>query len=150
MAALMATGAPAQTLTLLGLEGNRRVLALAELQALPQQQYRDSGSNGVHVFRGPALRELLTLVGAPEGRALRGANMQLVVVAEASDNYRVAYSLAELDAQFGARHALVALTQDGAALPPNEGPLRIVMPGESHRARWIRQLTTLRVVRAGG
>ena len=39
----------------------------------------------------------MTLAGAPEGRALRGPNLTLVFLAEASDGNRVAYALAEVD-----------------------------------------------------
>jgi DMSO/TMAO reductase YedYZ molybdopterin-dependent catalytic subunit len=74
--------------------------------------------------------------------------MTLVVLAEAADGYKVAYSLAELDEQFGGRRVIVALSQNDAPLPDAEGPLRVVVPGETHHARWIRQLTVLRLVRA--
>ena len=49
----------------------------------------------------------------------------------------------------GARTAIVALTENGKPLAAQFGPLRIAVPGEAHRARWIRQLTTLRLVRVG-
>lgn len=108
-----------------------------------------SGANGVTRYRGPALRSVVTLAGAPEGRALRGPGMTIVVLAEAADKYKVAYTLAEIDEQFGARTALIALTQNGQPIAADEGPMRIVMPGETHRARWIRQLTTLRLLQVG-
>lgn len=141
-------GAP--TLRLVRLDGVSKLLGLADLQALPQVELTDSSpATGVARFRGPALRTLVSLVGAPEERALRGPSMTLVVLAEAADGYKVAYTLAELDEQFGARTAFVALTQNGQPLSAADGPFRIVIAGETHRARWIRQLTTLRVVRAG-
>jgi hypothetical protein len=75
--------------------------------------------------------------------------MTLAVLAEAADNYRVGYMLAEIDEQFGAKSVIVAITQNGQPLPSRDGPFRIVVAGEEHRARWIRQLTTLRLVRLG-
>ena len=150
VAALASAQSGTPTLRLVGLDGVSKQLGLAELQALPQVELADSSpGTGTTRFRGPAVRTLVSLVGAPEGRALRGPSMTLVILAEAADGYKVAYALAELDEQFGARTALVALTQNGQALSAAEGPLRIVIAGETHRARWIRQLTTLRVVRAG-
>jgi NAD/NADP transhydrogenase beta subunit len=89
----------------------------------------------------------MTLVGAPAGHALRGPNMLLVVVAEASDSYKVVYTLAELDEQFGGHNAIVAISNDGNPLAADEGPFRVAMPGEEHRARWIRQVVRLRLVR---
>lgn len=139
---------PAPTIELIGDSGRTRNLTRDELAALPQAEVRLTGKDSSQVvLRGPTIRSLMTLVGAPEGHALRGANMMLVVVAEASDNYRVVYALAELDEQFGGRTAIVALSNNGNPLPADEGPFRVAMAGEEHRARWIRQLVRLRLVR---
>ena len=90
----------------------------------------------------------MTLVGAPAGRELRGPNMLLVVVAEASDGYKVVYALSELDDQFNNVPIIVAISQNGGPLPSDEGPFRIAMGGGGeHRARWLRNLTRLRLVR---
>ncbi|MGQ0641756.1 MAG: molybdopterin-dependent oxidoreductase [Gemmatimonadaceae bacterium] len=138
------------TLTLIGLDGTTKSLGVGELQGLPQVEVSDSGASGKVRFRGPTVRSLVSLVGAPEGRALRGPSMLIVVVAEASDGYKVAYTLSELDEQFGGRTAIVAVTADGQPLNAESGPLRLAMGGEGqHRARWIRQLKTLRLVRVG-
>lgn len=142
--------AQAPALKLIGLDGATKTLTVTELQALPQVEVVDSSAAaGRLLFRGPTVRSVVSLIGAPEGRALRGPSMTIVVVAEASDGYKVAYALAELDDQFGARTAIVALSENGKPLSAQFGPLRIAVPGEAHRARWIRQLTTLRLVRAG-
>ncbi|HEU5218126.1 MAG TPA: hypothetical protein VFU23_05670, partial [Gemmatimonadales bacterium] len=118
--------------------------------ALPQQDVSVMGKDSSRVvLRGPSIRVLMTVVGAPEGHELRGPNLLLVVVAEAADGYKVAYSLAELDQQFGARTAIIALTQNGAPLPAEGGPFQAAVPGEEHHARWIRQVTRLTLVRVG-
>jgi hypothetical protein len=137
-------------LILVGENGTPKAFSMAELSALPQVeiQEREADSSKV-VFRGPALRALVTLVGAPTGRALRGPAMTLAVLAEATDGYKVGYMLSEIDEQFGARNVIVALTQNGQALAGTDGPLRIIVAGEEHKARWVRQLTRLRLVRIG-
>jgi hypothetical protein len=136
----------APALTLVGLDGEAKTLSLTELLALPQadvvvvEKYSSKTT-----FRGPTLRALMTLVGAPTGHTLRGPSMLLAVLADAADGYRVAYMLAELD-QFGARHAILALTQNAQPLSASYGPFRIVLAGEEHHARWIRQVTRLRLI----
>lgn len=75
--------------------------------------------------------------------------MLLAVLAEAADGYTVAYMLADLDKQFGARTAIVAVSQDGHALSARDGPLRIIVAGEEHHARLVRQVLRLRLVRVG-
>jgi len=140
--------APA-SLLLSGEGAASKTLTLAELAALPQSEVAITGRDSSRVIlRGPTVRSLMTLVGAPAGRELRGPNMLLVVVAEASDGYKVAYALAELDDQFNDVPVIVAISQNGGPLPAAEGPFRVAMGGGGeHRARWLRNLTRLRLVR---
>jgi len=150
LAAGPALADPAVALTLVSEGGTRTALSLEELAVLPQVELRVADPNGPEmVFRGPALRDLAARAGAPGGDSLRGPALALALLAQAPDGYRVAYTLAELDPAFGARNAIVALTQDGHPLSAHDGPLRIVVQGDQHRARWIRQLSELRVVRVG-
>jgi len=46
---------------------------------------------------------------------------------------------------FTDRVIILADQVDGAPLPANKGPFRIVVPGEKKPARWIWQVTTLAV-----
>ncbi len=142
--------APSGSVELIGEQGVTRTLTTAELSALPQSEVVVTEGDGARtVFRGPTLRVLVTLVGAPVGHAFRGPNMLIAILAEALDGYRAAYMLAEVDEGFGNRNGILALTQDGVPLPPKDGPYRLVMPGEEHRARWIRMVQRLRLVRVG-
>ena len=88
---------------------------------------------------------ILKLAGAPLGKELRGGNLAVFVVAEAADGYRVVYSLAEFDSGFRDATILVADKKDGKALATEEGPLRIVVPGEKRQGCWTRQLTALKL-----
>jgi hypothetical protein len=72
--------------------------------------------------------------------------MSLVVLAEAADGYAVAFTLSELDPQFGNRTAIVAMTRDGVSLSERDGPLQIVLPADEFHARWVRQLVRLRLL----
>lgn len=147
---LASAPASAQTLELIGEKGVTKTLAAADLAALPQSEFTSTERDGAKVvFRGPTLRSLVTLVGAPTGHEFRGPNMLIAIVAEASDGYRAAYMLAEVDEGFGNKNALLAISQDDAPLPAKDGPFRVVMPGEEHRARWIRNVVRLRLVRVG-
>lgn len=147
---LASAPASAQTLELIGENGVTRTLSAADLAALPQVEYTSTEKDGARVvFRGPTLRSLVTLAGAPTGHEFRGPNMLIAILAEASDGYRAAYMLAEVDEGFGNKTAILALSQDGAALPARDGPFRVIVPGEQHRARWIRMVQRLRLVRVG-
>lgn len=150
LAALPFASAPAQSLELTGEHGAAKTLTLAELAALPQIEVTVTGKDGTTIaFRGPTLRALVTLVGAPTGHAFRGPNMLIVIVAEASDGYKAAYMLAEVDEGFGNRNGILALTQDGKPLSAKDGPFRVIMPGEEHHARWIRMVQRISLTRVG-
>ena len=146
-----ATGQRVDTaITFTNQDGVVRRFTIADMRALPQIEVKTDGNDGaVLVERGPSLRGLLTLGGAPSGQMLRGPSMLLVLVAEGSDGYKVAYTLAELDEQFGARERDHCIDGKWKAA----GQTTTVRCGsyrsapKSHRARWIRHLVALRLVR---
>jgi DMSO/TMAO reductase YedYZ molybdopterin-dependent catalytic subunit len=140
----------AQSLELVGEKGVTRTLSAAELAALPQSEVIVAEKDGTRImFRGPTVRSLVNLVGAPAGHEFRGPNMLLAILATATDGYRAAFMLAEVDEGFGNKNAILAISQDGASLPAKDGPYRVIVPGEEHRARWIRMVQRLSLVRVG-
>jgi hypothetical protein len=74
--------------------------------------------------------------------------MAFYVVAAADDGYRVVFSLAELDADLAAESILVADTADGKEIGSDQGPLRLVAPGDNRQGRWVRTLRTLTITSA--
>ena len=74
--------------------------------------------------------------------------MAIYVVAEASDGYRVVYSLAELDSDFQDSGVIVADTLNGSPLGENQGPFKMVAPHDKRPARWVRMLKSLTVLTA--
>lgn len=73
--------------------------------------------------------------------------MALGVIATAPDGYRVLFSLTEFDAAFNDRAVLLADRRNGKPLDSREGPLRLIVAGDERHARWIREVTSLEVVR---
>jgi DMSO/TMAO reductase YedYZ molybdopterin-dependent catalytic subunit len=126
------------------------VLSAADLKKMPRQTLRvvNPHEKKTEVYEGVPLAELLYRAGVPQGESLRGAAMASYVVAEASDGYRVVFSLAELDSAFLDSDVIVADTMDGALLGPNQGPFKMVAPHDKRPARWIRMLKYVTVVRA--
>jgi hypothetical protein len=124
-------------------------LTAADLEKLPHQkvQAADRGQEAVD-YEGVPLSELLKLAGATLGDALKHGDAPTWYVAvEAKDNYRALFSLAELDPAFTDRVVLLADRKAGKPLAENEGPLRIIVLGEKRHARWVRQVTGLRIGR---
>ena len=69
----------------------------------------------------------------------------MIVLVEAADGYRAVLSLAELEPELTDRIIVLADTKDGQPLPPREGPLRVIVPGEKRPVRWVRQVKALTV-----
>jgi hypothetical protein len=153
-AALLATGgagasAQAQSLSVTGLAGQSATLSAADLAAMPRVAvtlHLDGGRT--EACEGVALSDILAKVGAPQGKALRGPEMADVVVATASDGYRVALALAETDPGMRAEKIVLADRCNGAAMTAPEGPFRLVVENDIRPARSARQVTGFSVVRA--
>jgi hypothetical protein len=88
--------------------------------------------------------DCLMAKGTVKGRGARGTT----VVVGAADGYRVVFALPEIDPAFSNRLILLADRRDQQPLSPDEGPLRLIVPGEKRQARWVRQVTTVTIHRA--
>jgi len=125
-------------------------LSLGELKAMPNVKLSAKGHDGaMHEYTGVPLKTLLAKAGVPLAADLRGQSMSLYIVAEAADSYRAVFSLAELDEDFAAEVVIVADTGDGKELVPDQGPLRLVVPGDKRPGRWVRMLHSITVAKAG-
>jgi DMSO/TMAO reductase YedYZ molybdopterin-dependent catalytic subunit len=125
------------------------VLTVADLKNMPRKKLTVANPHNQkrEVYEGVLLEDLLHEAGVTQGENLRGAAMASYVLAEATDGYRVVFSLAELDSGVVESEVIVADTMDGAALGAKEGPLRLVAPHEKRPARWVRMLKSITVVR---
>lgn len=119
---------------------------VATLAALPKAAAQLTAHGKTQSCEGVWLADLVAAAGLPSGDALHGPALQTLIVAEAADGYRVAFSLGEIDAKLGNAQVLITGVCDGQKLSAEEGPLRLVIPGEKRAARSVRQLRTLRVV----
>ncbi|HUQ81381.1 MAG TPA: molybdopterin-dependent oxidoreductase [Gemmatimonadaceae bacterium] len=148
--ASQATSAPttAAALTVRGLDGQERRVTAADLAKLARRDTTVSAHEVSGRYSGVALTDVLALVNAPLGDSLRGRTLATFVTVEASDGYRVLFSIAELDSRFTDRVVILADSKDGHPLPAAEGPYRLIVPGEKRPARWARQVRRISLGRA--
>jgi|SRR5271166_1182373 len=139
--------APGQQLTIQADGGKQTVLARAEIEALPRIKVTTGAST---TFEGVPLRAVLEKAGVGFGEALKGKRMASCLLVEAADGYRVVIALPELDPAFTDKQFVLAFLKDGKALDDKEGPYRIVIPDEKRMARWVRQVTVLKIVDVAG
>jgi DMSO/TMAO reductase YedYZ molybdopterin-dependent catalytic subunit len=123
-------------------------LTAPELAKLARQTVRAKGHDGVESqYEGVALIEFLAKAGAPTGKDLRGPALAFYVVVEAADGYRAVFALAELDSVFADRVILLADRRDGKPIGTKDAPFQVIVPGEKKHARWVKQVTRLKVGR---
>jgi hypothetical protein len=130
-------------------QGKKVSLDAGELAKLPMAEVEASDHQTKHHYSGVLVRDILGLVGTPSGDSLRGKALGLVVRITANDNYTVVFALAEFDPDFSDRTIILADKQDGQPLPDNAAPFRIVIPGDTHPARWIRQVKSIEIIPVG-
>lgn len=143
------TVVPSPILTVGGEVAKPLGLFPADLAKLPRQTAVVKGQDGKDVtYQGFALVDVLKLAGVEFDTMLKGNSLGLYVVAEAADKFRVVFALPELDPAFADRVIILADKQNGIALDPMQGPLRLIVPGEKKPSRWVRQVISLMVRRA--
>jgi Oxidoreductase molybdopterin binding domain len=148
-----ASSANARTEDFLDLRGdvpNAWRIDAAELHKLPRAETRTKDphdSSREIVYSGTPLVEVLKAGGLllDSGTEHIRETVAITVVIEATDGYRAAFALAELDPELTDRIILLADTTDGQPLPPNEGSFRVIVPGEKRPARWVRQVRAVTV-----
>jgi hypothetical protein len=143
---LFVSALSAQTLQVINADGHSVTLSAAQIAGAAHVTISARDHDGEAQFEGVPLSAVLALGGVPLGDTMRGPRMADVLMVEAADGYRVAFALAEVDPAFAMRDIILAEKRDGKALDAKEGPLRIVAPGDKRPARWVRQVTTLRVM----
>jgi DMSO/TMAO reductase YedYZ molybdopterin-dependent catalytic subunit len=137
-------------LRITGAVSNPLVLTVLDLKKMPRKMLSvvNPHDKKKETYEGVLLEGLLAKAGVPQGEQLRGSSMATYVIAEATDGYRVVFSLAELDSGILESEVIVADTMDGAPLSAQQGPFRLVAPHEKRPARWVRMLKSITVMRA--
>jgi DMSO/TMAO reductase YedYZ molybdopterin-dependent catalytic subunit len=145
LAALIVTPGLADDLRLTGPAGQIATLTAAEFAALPHVDLSVTLEGKTLAFQGVPLSILLAKVGAPQGETLRGKAMGDVVLVSAKDGYVVALALADTDAKMRKEQVILADRMNGAPLPDNAAPYRLVVEGDLRAARTARMVTAIAV-----
>jgi len=153
---LSAALAQCQQLTIQTESGKQTVLARSDIESLPHvkvathasenhaSENHESENNAT--FEGVALKAVLEKGGVEFGHSMRGKRLASCLLVEAADGYSAVIALPEIDPDFTDKQIVLAFLQDGKPLDAKTGPYRIVIPDEKRMARWVRQVTTLKIV----
>jgi hypothetical protein len=136
------------SVVLAGLDGQKAVLTVAELDSLPRVKIGATQHGASHEFEGALLGDVLAKVGAPAGKAIRGQELADIIVIEARDGYKVALDLAGTDpAMRASERVILADRMDGNPLDEKAGPFQLVVEGDLRPARAVRMVSAIRLER---
>lgn len=142
---LMVLIAPAfgQAISVEGEVERPSTISMADFEKLPVAEVKGKDKDGKeHVFKGATLFSFIQSFGIPAG----SKSFLKSILVTASDNYKVVFAFAEIDPEFTSQSIIIATSVDGKPLSKEEGPFRIVVPNDKKHARWIRQVTSIKVL----
>ena len=119
---------------------------LADLEQLSKQDVTAKDHKGEHAkYTGVLVADVLKQAEVKLGGQLRGKLLANYLLVEASDNYRVVFSLPEIDPESTDAVALLAYSRNAVPLDAAHGPFQIVVPAEKRHARWVKRVVRLTV-----
>jgi len=136
------------TLAVQGIGGKSVTLSVSELSNLPHQTVKATDHGTPASFEGVLLTDVLAKVDLPTGEKFHSTAASYYLLVEAKDGYRAVFAWAELDSTFMDKAVYVVTMRDGKPLSDKDGPFQLVVPGEKRSARWVRQVTALRIRQA--
>ena len=114
--------------------------SMAQLASLPSINVTlsiEGHGDASGVWKGVPLLALIQKAGLSG----QGSGLDHVIIARGTDNYAVAIALGEIDPRFEGKSVIVAYQKDGQPV----ASLRLIVPGDSHAGRDVRDLTELTV-----
>ncbi|WP_310542122.1 molybdopterin-binding oxidoreductase [Phenylobacterium sp.] len=136
----------AQSIALVGPDGQTATLNAADLAALPHLAVTVKQHDKTRTYEGALLGPIIAKVGAASGKAIHGAELATVIRISAADGYQVVLGLAETDPGTRSGRIILADRADGAALT-KDGPFRLVVEDDLRPARSAMQVVKIEVLR---
>ena len=126
--------------------GKKIALTAADLAAMPRISATVTIHGTATKYDGVLLRDILHRASAPSGDELKGKALATVLLVTARDGYQVAFTLAELDDAYSHQRVMVADTANGAKIPADQGPFRLIVPDDAKPARSVRMLSRIQLL----
>jgi hypothetical protein len=93
-------------------------------------------------YSGVPVMALLKSLGVPDKP--HGKELRLYLVAEGADGYGAVFAVAEVNPDIHSGTVIVADSMDGKPLG-DDGVFKLVLDGEKRPARWVRNLSAIKV-----
>ncbi|MFL5758520.1 MAG: molybdopterin-dependent oxidoreductase [Thermomicrobiales bacterium] len=120
-----------------------------DLKALPMQKATvdfQSGNGPLrHTSTGALLWDVLDKAHLQPDPNRKKDRLRKYIVLTAKDGYEVVISLGEIDLSSGNSWYLLAWEEDGKSLSGDDGPVRLVTPGDVKGGRYVYGVVTIAV-----
>jgi hypothetical protein len=141
---------PADALKIENEKGQETTLTQVLQAKLSRQSAKVKDQRGNEAtYEGVSLAEVLKGAGVTLGKELRGPLLANCLLVEAADGYRVVLALPEVDPELTDKVVLLADRKDGNPLGAEEGPYRLIVPGDKRNMRWVTHVTRISVRSVG-
>lgn len=137
---------PSKSLTIV-FQGRTTILTVEDLLKLPQVtiHVHNAHRNADEDYTGPLVSDVLAKAGLTASPETQPLILHSAVVATATDNYYVLYSLSEMEPGFSNSKVIVAVMKAG--LPNTEGGLiQLINTDGAKPARWVHGLMNLNIM----
>jgi molybdate transport system substrate-binding protein len=139
------TGSLSPTFSLDGTVANPRTFGYDDLAALPAETetvtFQAGSGVATHTFTGVKLYDLLQAAGPQTDPTRKNDLIRFYVQVTAADGYTAVLSWAEFDPANEGKDVLIAYEANGQPLGLGQGMARLVLPGDSHGARYVSAIT---------
>lgn len=141
-----AKAAPSTELQLT-IDGKTSTITLAELSTMPQKTVKvhNEHTKKDETYTGVALSDLLAKYGFSVGPSTHRKMLRSYIAAEGTDKYWVLYSAIEIESSEHDAEVIVATGVDGGSLG-EDGQLKLVASADKKPQRWVRNLSSIRLV----
>lgn len=141
------TATSTETIELSGALAETVDLGVTDLQAFPVEAlevtYEAGGEAEDHTFTGTSLIGVIENIGLDAPEDARNPLLTMYFVVTARDGYQVVISGGELDPNFGNVPFYLAWEQDGEALSGEDGPIRLIVPGDTRGGRYVSGIVSI-------
>jgi|GEM_PF-56241 len=118
--------------------------ALAALPSVDETvSFIAGGGMETHTYRGVRLYDLLQLAGPQNDPSRKNDLIRFYVHVTGADGYTAVLAWGEFDPFLEGKDVLVAYPDNGQPLPPGSGMAKLVVPGDSHGARYVSGIVSI-------
>ena len=94
-----------------------------------------------------SLIDFVRAVGPKTRKGVGDPLLGFVAVVRAGNGYTASFALGELLPEYGNKEVWIVLDRDGKPLPPDEGPVRLLIPSEpDKRERWVYGIRSITLI----